>query len=88
MKISEYSLLEEAFHRSFGFMLNRIEEEVGSIDHRFDGTEHDQDNRRDRAEDLCFNEFIVAMEEMGIELETVGRDITEYVSRSPIDPPR
>lgn len=61
MKISEYRLLEQAFENSFGFMLNRIEEEIGPIKGR-------DDTSTPHAIDKCFNEFVIALEEMGVEL--------------------
>jgi hypothetical protein len=65
MKISEYTLLRDAFENSFGFMLNRIS------DNYPDSTPdwHGEAFRKDRAEEQCWNEFMVALEEMGIELE-------------------
>lgn len=82
MKISEFDLLQEAFTRSFGFMLNRVWE-VYDI-----GTDpHAERESRDIAEERCFNEFIVALEEMGVELETVGRDLIEYQVRKSLPPP-
>lgn len=66
MKISEYTLLEDAFHNSFGFMLNRL----ADLDF-LKGDPHDPANQnlKDLAEDRCFSEFMVALEEMGITLE-------------------
>jgi hypothetical protein len=76
MKISEYRLLEEAWDRSFGFQLNRIEDEIGPIKGR-DATRTDNEVAKDR----CFSEFILALEELGVQLgdlETV---------RKPLPPP-
>jgi len=66
MKISEYTLLEDAFHRSFGFMLNRLAD-AGYIT----GDPHSptRERFRDTAEDRCFNEFMCALEGGGVQLE-------------------
>ena len=65
MKISEYTLLELAFERSFGFMLTRIEEtSAGALSHFPEAVD------RETAQDRCFTEFIIALEELGVELET------------------
>jgi hypothetical protein len=64
MKISEYTLLRDTFDNAFGFMLNRIADSYdGCPDFQGDAS------RRDLALDRCWNEFMVALEEMGIELE-------------------
>jgi hypothetical protein len=63
MKISEYRILEQAFENSFGFMLNRILD-LGLLK----GDPHGDKALRDRAEEQAFNEFVIALEEMGVEL--------------------
>ena len=64
MKVSEYTLLRDAFENSFGFMLNRISDTWPDATPDWHGDE----GRKELAEDRCFTEFIVALEEMGIEL--------------------
>lgn len=64
MKISEYTLLEGAFDSSFGFMLNRIADlwpECPDF--------HKDAQKKELAAERCFSEFMVALEEMGVELE-------------------
>ena len=78
MRISEYTLLEEAWDRSFGFMLNRIE----------DAKDEDSDLHRVRNDmsyvgGRCFSEFIIALEEMGVELDTVGEPLSVTRKRLP-----
>lgn len=68
MKVSEYTLLEEAFSRSFGWMLNRIWE---TYDLPGDPHEDRSAGVKDLAADRCFNEFMVALEELGVELGDV-----------------
>ena len=67
MRISEYTLLEEAFHNSFGFMLNRLAD-LNMIE---GGDPHADKFRgsKELAEERCWNEFMCAIEEMGVELE-------------------
>jgi hypothetical protein len=64
MKISEYTLLQSAFEAAFPFMLNRISEVYD------EDLSHDP-LLSDEAEDRCWNEFMVAVEQIGIELEDV-----------------
>ena len=67
MKISEYTLLEAAFHNSFGFMLNRMADaNLLRTDH-FEWTVP----VREDVEARCFSEFILALEETGVRLEDV-----------------
>jgi hypothetical protein len=61
VKISEYRLLSEAYEKHFGFALNRVEEEFGVDLQR-------ERNSHEGALDRCFNEFMVAFDEMGVEL--------------------
>lgn len=82
MKISEYDLLQEAFTRSFGFMLNRVWEV-----YELSTDPHEDPGKRDHAEERCFNEFMCALEEMGVELETVGRYLLELQTKKPLPPP-
>lgn len=65
MKINEYTLLEMAFENSFGFMLNRLAD-CGFIK----GDQHDpkRDEMRGIAKERCFAEFMIALEELGVEL--------------------
>jgi hypothetical protein len=67
MKISEYTILEDAFDASFGFMLNRIadtwEGKVPDFHASRDLVEH--------AKERCWTEFICALEELGVELGDV-----------------
>jgi len=65
VKISEYTLLEDAFHNSFGFMLNRISESEINMKDPHASTEAE----KEYVEERCFNEFVIAIEEMGVELE-------------------
>lgn len=66
MKISEYDILDDAFERSFGFMLNRIADLwVDCPDF------HADPGMVELARDRCFSEFIIALEERGVELEEV-----------------
>lgn len=64
MKVSEYDLLLQAFEKSFGFMLNRIWEAWD-----LPGDPHDDNGKKTLALDRCFNEFLLALEEGGVELE-------------------
>jgi hypothetical protein len=66
MKISEYTILEDAFHRSFGFMLNRLAD-AGYI--KGDPHSPTREPTRDYVEQQCFNEFMCALEDGGVELE-------------------
>ena len=82
MRIGEYTLLEEAWDRSFGFMLNRIEDEMGTIPGRWTGKgasmTHETGGKTERARTRCFSEFIIALEELGVELgdlETVRKPL-------------
>lgn len=63
MKVSEYTLLRDVFENSFGFMLNRISD---IYEHTPDW--HADFSKKEQAEERCWNEFMVALEEMGIEL--------------------
>jgi hypothetical protein len=85
MKISEYTLLQEAWDRSFGFMLNRIEDEMGTIPGRWVGKganmDYEKEGKAERARERCFSEFVIALDDLGVELgdlETV---------RKPLPPP-
>ena len=64
MKVSEYTLLRDTFDNAFGFMLNRIAEAYPNCPDF-----HEDQGLKDLALDRCWNEFMVALEEMGIELE-------------------
>ena len=82
MRISEYTLLEEAWDRSFGFQLNRIEDEMGTIPGRWTGkgadVDYEKEGKTERARMRCFSEFIIALEELGVELgdlETVRKPL-------------
>lgn len=66
MKISEYTLLEDAFEASFGFMLNRIAE-AWNLPVDF----HEDTRAKDQASERCFSEFMIALEELGVELGDV-----------------
>jgi hypothetical protein len=62
MKISEYTLLEDAFEAAFPFMLNRMEEILDTTIKR-DNLTH--------ASERCFSEFIIALEEIGVVLQDI-----------------
>jgi hypothetical protein len=64
MKVSEYTLLRDTFDNAFGFMLNRLDDVYENTPDWY----ADQ-SKKDLALDRCWNEFMVALEEMGIELE-------------------
>jgi hypothetical protein len=68
LKISEYTLLEDAFEASFGFMLNRIAEAY-DLDVDFHAPKFGP--IKELAADRCFSEFIAALEELGVELGDV-----------------
>jgi hypothetical protein len=72
MKISEYTILEDAFHNSFGFMLNRLAD-LGFI--RGDPHDGHLGDKKDTAEERCFNEFVAALEDMGVMLQDVGEPL-------------
>ena len=84
MRVSEYDLLMQAWERSFGFMMNRVvdvwQDELGSWD------PHSDHAARERAADLCFNELMCALEEMGVELGQAESHL--QVSRPSIDAPK
>lgn len=63
MKLSEYTVLRDVFENAFGFMLNRIAEGYPDCPD-FQGLY----NIKEDVEERCWNEFMVALEEMGIEL--------------------
>jgi len=74
MRISEYTLLQDAFDSAFGFMLNRIGDELDSSSVK-DGRDLDTTGR-ERLAERCFSEFIIALEEIGVRLDdaVVTRD--------------
>lgn len=76
MKISEYTLLEDAFEASFGFMLNRIGEALDK-----DLWVEDEGLRETLAE-RCFHEFTIALEEMGVELGEVDAPLRSKWGRT------
>lgn len=63
MRISEHTILRDAFENSFRFMLNRLGDAGATIDFNEDTLL--------LAEDRCWNEFSLALEEMGVTLEEV-----------------
>lgn len=68
MVISEYVLLEGAFDNSFNFMLNRIGDALEAAGASpLPESLYKNEYLRERA----FSEFIVALEEMGVELQNV-----------------
>jgi len=64
MRISEYTLLRSVFEAAFPFMLNRINDVYD------EDLSHDP-LKRDDAEERCWNEFMLAVEQIGIELGDV-----------------
>ena len=62
MTVSEYRLLERCFEDAFGFMLNRLEETHGVSFDRSPALV-------ERASDQCWNEFMLAIEGLGIDLK-------------------
>lgn len=73
MKISEYTLLQDAFEGSFGFMLNRLAD-LGLL--KGDHFEWPL-TTKELAEERCFTEFMNAIDEMGIELGDVESPLRE-----------
>ena len=64
MKVSEYTLMRLAWEQSFGFMLNRLADaEWLKVDH------HDPKHAttKDRLEDQCWDEFLLAFDDIGLE---------------------
>jgi hypothetical protein len=66
MKISEYTLLEDAFEAAFGFMLNRIAD-TWNLEVDF----HKDPTIKAIASERCFDEFVNSLAELGVELGDV-----------------
>jgi hypothetical protein len=65
VKVSEYTLMRMAWEQSFGFMLNRLAEaDWLKVDDHHDSKHTTQ---RDHLEDQCWNEFLLALDDIGLE---------------------
>ena len=62
MRVDEYKVVSRAFGDAFGFMLNRVEEAFGVT------LDRDAPGAADRAEDRCWNELVLALDALGVEL--------------------
>lgn len=66
MRVREYDVVREAFERAFGFMLNRIWD---TYDLPGEGSQ--DRGKAETAEALCWNEFMVALDSLGVEFENL-----------------
>ena len=66
MKMSEYTILENAFLAAFPFMLNRIMDALPDAELDLHVLA-----RTDFVAERCFSEFISALEDQGVELGDV-----------------
>ncbi len=66
MYIREYDALRQVYENHFGFMLNRLAEVVELPDIVY---------KNEVLEDRCWNEFMVAFEEMGLKFEEDRNDV-------------
>lgn len=60
MKVNEYKVLRTAFEQAFPFMLNRLSDAGATMPEGVDAA---------MAEDQCWCEFSLMLDEMGVELE-------------------